>query len=145
MSGSLEQSGNLKPTYGRDQEAIWREIRKLWAGVNNRTRGVVRDVPFTLGGPIYASTSPRYYCRTPSVLQRALVSLDVPGGGTTSVRLYKNTDVITTIDLGSGVDKTQVALNVNFEPDTDYLRVGVITAAPGAAGLGVQCRFLVLE
>ena len=53
MSGSLEQSGNLRSTLSRENESIWREIRKLWAGVNAKTRGVVRDLPFSLGGPLY--------------------------------------------------------------------------------------------
>ncbi len=70
------------------------------------------------------------------------MSLDVPGSSTTTVTLYKNTDVITTISLGANVDKTQIELSTSFEPDADYLRVGVTTAGLGAKRLDVQCRFL---
>lgn len=141
MSGSLEQTGNLTPTYARDQETIWREIRKLWAGVNNRTRGTVKDVPFVLSGRIYTSTSPRYYLRVASTLQRVLVSIDTPGTTSTLVRLYKNTDTLTTITVPGNTDKTQVTLSEPFDPDYDYLRVGIITVGAGAVGLDVQCRF----
>lgn len=141
MSGSLEQPGNLKPTYGRDMESVWREIRKLWVGVNNRSRGAVDDVPFVLAGQLYASTSPRYYRRVPSVLQRVLASVDVPGTTPTAIGLYRNASVAATVTLGAGVSKTQVALSLPFDPDTDYLRVGVLTPGAGAKDLDVQCRF----
>lgn len=143
MTGSLEQSGNLKPTYARDQETLWREIRKLWAGVNNRTRGTIKDVPFALSGDIFISSSSRYYLRNGGTLQRILMSIDEPGSTSTTVTIYKNLDVVTTITLGAGIDKTQVILSESFEPDTDYIRVAVTTAGAAAVGLTVQCRFLI--
>lgn len=142
MSGSLEQSGNLKPTYARDQETLWREIRKLWAGVNNRSKGTIKDVPFVLAGRLYASISPRYYMRSPSVLQRVLVSLDTPGSTNTVVTLYKNGDALTTVALGGATDKTQIALTASFEADSDYLQVGITTAGTGAKDIDVQCRIM---
>ena len=142
MSGSLEQTGNLTPSYGRDQESIWREIRKLWAGVNARDRGEVLDVPFTLPGGMRNSQSSRYYQRGGGRLQRIMMSLDTPGTSTTTVTIYKNGLSIVTLSLGAGFDKTSTVIDEMFVADSDYLQVGVTTAGSGASDLTVQCRFL---
>jgi hypothetical protein len=140
MTASLEQTGNRKPTYARDQESLWREIRKLWASVNDRTSGLIEDIPFTIAGKIYMTTSARYYPRKSCVLQRVLMSLDVPGTTTSTATIYKNEDPVGTISLGSGSDKTQTSLAVHYQADTDYLRVAVTTTGAAAGGLDVQCR-----
>lgn len=141
MSGSLEQPSNLRPSYRRDQESIWLEIRKLQRGVHKRGQTTTEDVPFVLSGKIYVSRSPRYYVHKGGTLWQVLVSLDTPGTTETTVTLYKNTDVLTTITLAAGADKTTKIVNEAFARDTDYLVVAVTTAGVDAVGIDAQCRF----
>lgn len=142
MSGSLEQSGNLRSTLSRENESIWREIRKLWAGVNAKTRGVVRDVPFSLGGPLYPAKSARFYLYGGGRLQRVFVSIDVPGTTATTVSILKNGESIGTFSIGAGEDKATRFFDEAMASDTDYIQVEIVSAGDNASGFDAQCRFL---
>lgn len=143
----MERQG-VRPTPTKQLEDVWTEIRKLWKGVNQGESGRIIDVPFSLGGVIYASTSGGWYPPFPMVqMTSILTTLRVAGTTDTTVSVYRNltTDIIATITLTAGTRKVRTSVaNQPFQGDQDECFVAVTTAGAGAQGLTVQPRFRVL-
>jgi hypothetical protein len=96
-------------------------------------------------GAVAVAIGQRFYATVTAPLRFALVSVDVAGTSTTTVVIRKNTTVIATVSLASGVNVarvllTNVTLAVGATPPTssDYLRAEVTAAGAGAQRLGIQ-------
>lgn len=145
MTGSLEEPSNLKPSYKKDNEAIWREIRKLWLAARKRNFGERYDVPFSLPGNIYVSESGRYYLpNSGGRLAEILVSLRVAGSTTTTIEVRKNGTLITGGSVNLVAASNQI-IKMGFDEqaggNTDYWTVAVTAAGTGAKFLTTQLRF----
>lgn len=145
MTGTTldDPGGNRVPTYQRDQGAIWKEIHKLWARVNEKHRNAsTLDVPFVYPGRLATTRSPRYYVNQGGRVRIVRASLDTPGTTETKVKIYRNGDPVDTLTFAPGevvaVSNPQVA----FSGDIDYCQVGITEVGDNAQDLCVQVRFI---
>ena len=127
-----------------------REIENLKIRVTdleNRLRAALEDRPpetiYTLAGSIFQTSSTRWYPRRDEKVIELLVSLVTAGTTDTVVRILKNDAVARTITVPTGQGASApVVVNAKLElrRNEDDLRVQVLTAGTGAAGLTVQAR-----
>lgn len=100
-------SGNQMPSYRRDIERLEREIRKLWASLNNTAPPPTNpetEIVWSWGGALDGDTTPGprwrvpYKCRIVSIT----ITAGVAGSGTSQFNLYLNNTLIDSFSILAG-------------------------------------------
>jgi hypothetical protein len=103
------------------------------------------EAVFSYSGPLSVATSGRWYSRTGGRLASLLFAIDTPGETATVLEVYKNANPtpIRTVTLPAGSDKQVVSFErEKFFPDSDYLRIRIVSAGAGAGDLTVQGQMI---
>ena len=127
-----------------------REVERLKIRVSDlerQLRALIEERPpetiFSLPGPVYVTSSNRWYPRADEKVIEFLVSLVAAGDDPTVVRILKNDAEVREIELpaGQGAESPVVVnASVELQRNADDLRVEIVTAGDGAEGLTVQAR-----
>lgn len=148
MSRSLESGGgvNRPPSYQQDQSDVWREIRKLRQEVRSYNEGSPFEVIFSYPGLVENATvgsmSPRYYFSgSGGTMHEWSLALNVNGTSNTTVRLYKNGDLLDTLTLGASTNYVTKRKAEAFVPGSDFLQADFAALGTFAEDLTVICRF----
>lgn len=148
MTRSLEQEGNHQRGNGfegfsRRFDSIDRELRKLWAGVNKRSSGVI-DMPFSWsGGPsgVLGDLSAPWVVPGGGELFKVLLTAgEAPTTGPLTVGVYKNGTQITTISLAAGAQRGMKQIVEPFDSDFDLMQVAFTAFGVGAKDVTLQAR-----
>lgn len=146
--GALEDQGNFKPNYRKDQDDLWREIRKLWTGIGLARGQQVREGVFSFSGDLSLGVindlSPPYFVHGASgELFKVIIGLGTAGTSNTTIGIYKMGTLITggSLTLGSGVKRISQEFNENFVGDVEDTRVAFTAIGAGAVDLTIQCRY----
>lgn len=121
---------------------LFRRVDLLERRLSNLARRkLILDIPFSLDGVVYVSTSPPYYLADRGgTVYEVVVGLRVAGTSSTTVIVTKNGNTIATVTLASGETFKKVKLTSDFTGNQDRMNVQVTAPGTGATGLDVQVR-----
>lgn len=135
--------GLLPPEIEREIEALKIRVSALERLLRDLLEQRPPETIYSLPGPVFVTTSNRWFPRRDEKVIEILVSLVDAGASPTEIEILKN-DVLEraiTIPTGGGAS-SPVVVNaaIEIQRNEDDLRVDVVTAGLNASGLNVQVR-----
>jgi len=135
--------GLLPPEVDREIESLKIRVSRLERLLRELTEERSPETIYSLPGPLFATTSNRWFPRRDEKVIELLASLVDAGDTATVIRILKNDVLAREIEIPAGQGATTpIVVNaaIELQRNEDDLRVQVLTVGENATGLNVQAR-----
>lgn len=127
----------LAPSTPANISQLKKRVTALERYTDRSRGGELDEVLFTFPDTLYVAASPPYRYRLGGIVTSIVALLGTAGTTTTTVKVYRNGIIITTLTMAAGITSTSVNIAEAFGAGFDLLTVGITGAGAGAADLTV--------